>query len=139
MILLPNFRLPILIHTRSANAKWLYEISQKNPIWISPEDASLLGINAGDLSQVDTEIGYFVDAVWVTEGIKPGVFAVSHHLGRFRFQEPLEANRGASNLVELDDDGQGGFLLRVIHSAQAWESSDPMSGSSAWIPPPTGW
>jgi hypothetical protein len=26
MILLPNFRLPTLIHTRSANAKWLYEI-----------------------------------------------------------------------------------------------------------------
>ena len=25
MILLPNFRLPTLIHTRSANCKWLYE------------------------------------------------------------------------------------------------------------------
>ncbi|MCA9914070.1 MAG: formate dehydrogenase, partial [Anaerolineae bacterium] len=31
MLLLPNFRLPTLIHTRSANAKWLYEISHKNP------------------------------------------------------------------------------------------------------------
>jgi len=32
MILLPNFRLPTLIHTRSANAKGLHEISHKNPI-----------------------------------------------------------------------------------------------------------
>ena len=28
MLLLPNFRLPTLIHTRSANAKWLYEIRE---------------------------------------------------------------------------------------------------------------
>ena len=34
MLLLPNFRLPTLIHTRSANAKWLYEISHKNPVWM---------------------------------------------------------------------------------------------------------
>ena len=28
MLLLPNFRLPTLIHTRSANAKWLYQPQQ---------------------------------------------------------------------------------------------------------------
>ena len=132
MILLPNFRLPTLIHTRSANAKWLYEISHKNPIWISPDDASRLGLITGDLARVDTEIGYFVDSVWVTEGIKPGVIAVSHHLGRFRFQETLSVSRGASNLVELNDDGKGGFLLRVIHGAQAWESSDPDTKRIWW-------
>ena len=132
MILLPNFRLPTLIHTRSANAKWLYEISHKNPIWMSPDDAARLGINTGDLARVDTEIGYFVDAVWVTEGIKPGVVAVSHHLGRFRFQETLSVSRGASNLVELNDDGHGGYLLRVIHGAQAFESSDPDTKRIWW-------
>src|SRR5262245_19664541 len=36
MVLLPTFRLPTLIHTRSGNAKWLYEISHTNPIWIHP-------------------------------------------------------------------------------------------------------
>ena len=132
MILLPNFRLPTLIHTRSANAKWLYEISHKNPIWMSPDDANRLDIHTGDLARVDTEIGYFIDSVWVTEGIKPGVVAVSHHLGRFRFQETLGVSRGASNLVELNDDGKGGFLLRVIHGAQAWESSDPDTARIWW-------
>jgi anaerobic selenocysteine-containing dehydrogenase len=94
MLLLPNFRLPTLIHTRSANAKWLYEISHKNPVWMHPEDARRLGVKTGDLLRVETEIGYFVDKVWVTEGIKPGVIAMSHHLGRWRLQDNLGGNPG---------------------------------------------
>src|SRR5262249_17447993 len=31
--LLPTFRLPTLIHTRSGAAKWLNEIAQCNPLW----------------------------------------------------------------------------------------------------------
>ena len=31
MVLLPTFRLPTLIHTRSGNAKYLNEISHRNP------------------------------------------------------------------------------------------------------------
>jgi hypothetical protein len=132
MILLPNFRLPTLIHTRSANAKWLYEISHKNPIWMNPDDAKRIGVDTGDLARVDTEIGYFIDSVWVTEGIKPGVIAISHHLGRWRLQEDSGVNRGASNLVDLTDDGKGGFLLRVVHGATAWKSSDPDTSRIWW-------
>ena len=132
MILLPNFRLPTLIHTRSANAKWLYEISHKNPIWMNPDDARRIGVDTGDLAHVDTEIGYFIDSVWVTEGIKPGVIAISHHLGRWRLQEDSGVSKGSSNLVDLKDDGKGGFHLRVIHGAKAWESSDPDTSRIWW-------
>ena len=132
MLLLPNFRLPTLIHTRSANAKWLYEISHKNPIWMHPEDAARIGVETGDLVRVETEIGYFVDSVWVTEGMKPGVIAVSHHLGRWRLQEHQGVNPGMSNLVELQHDGQGGYRLRVLHSARAWESPDPDTKRIWW-------
>jgi len=34
MVLVPTFRLPTLIHTRSGNAKWLNEISHRNPVLI---------------------------------------------------------------------------------------------------------
>ena len=132
MILLPNFRLPTLIHTRSANAKWLYEISHKNPIWMNPEDAQRIGVETGNLAKVETEIGYFIDSVWVTEAIKPGIIAISHHLGRFRFKEDEGVNRGASNLVELNEKGDGKYLLRVIHGAEAWESSDPDTSRIWW-------
>ncbi|HSR41518.1 MAG TPA: molybdopterin dinucleotide binding domain-containing protein, partial [Longimicrobiales bacterium] len=71
MLLLPTFRLPTLIHTRSANAKWLYELSHRNPVWLHPEDAERLAVATGDVVRVETEIGHFVDKVWVTEGIRP--------------------------------------------------------------------
>lgn len=132
MLLLPNFRLPTLIHTRSANAKWLYEISHKNPIWMHPKDAKRLKVNTGDLVRVDTEIGYFVDKVWLTEGIKPGVIAMSHHLGRWRLKEDIGLNIGASNVVTLNHEQENEYKLNVIHGAKAWESSDPDTSRIWW-------
>ena len=132
MLLLPNFRLPTLIHTRSANAKWLYEISHKNPVWMNPEDARRLNVDSGDLVRVDTEIGYFVDKVWVTEGIKPGVIAMSHHLGRWRLQEDAGVNQGMSNLVRLDEDGEGGHRLNVTHGAKPYRTFDPDTERVWW-------
>ena len=87
MVLLPTFRLPTLIHTRSGNAKWLYEISHTNPLWLHPEDAARVRVVTGDLLKVSTRIGHFLDKVWVTESVRPGVVACSHHLGRWRLQE----------------------------------------------------
>jgi len=110
----------------------LYEISHRNPIWMNPDDARRIGVDTGDLARVDTEIGYFIDSVWVTEGIKPGVIAISHHLGRWRLQEDKSISRGSSNLVELNDDGKGGFRLHVLHGATAWNSSDPDTSRIWW-------
>jgi anaerobic selenocysteine-containing dehydrogenase len=132
MLLLPNFRLPTLIHTRSANAKWLYEISHKNPVWMHPSDAKRLGVKTGDLIKVETEIGYFVDKVWVTEGIKPGVVAMSHHLGRWRLQQDGGVNPGMSALAQLEEDGQSGFKLNIIHGGRPWESFDPDTSRIWW-------
>ncbi len=132
MLLLPNFRLPTLIHTRSANAKWLYEISHKNPIWMHPEDAERLGLQTGGLVKVETEIGYFVDRIWVTEGIKPGIVAMSHHLGRWRLQESSGIGSGMSALVDLSEDGQGGHKLDMLHGAKAWKTFDPDTERVWW-------
>src|SRR6185503_18554651 len=51
--------------------------------WKWPEHA----VPTGELLRIETEIGHFVDRVWVTEAIRPGVIACSHHLGRWRLQE----------------------------------------------------
>src|SRR3989454_89567 len=93
MVLLPTFRLPTLIHTRSGNSKWLYEISHTNPLWLHPEDAARLGVTTGDLLRVTTAIGHFVDRAWVTEAIRPGVIACSHHLGRWRLHPDAGGRR----------------------------------------------
>ncbi|MFQ5921865.1 MAG: molybdopterin-dependent oxidoreductase [Anaerolineales bacterium] len=132
MLLLPTFRLPTLIHTRSANAKWLYEISHKNPVWMHPEDAERRNLQTNDLVRIETEIGYFVDKIWVTEGIKPGIIAVSHHLGRWRLSEDQGVGRGMSNLARLEQGDDEDFELQVIHGAEAWESFDPDTSRIWW-------
>ncbi len=131
MLLLPNFRLPALIHTRSANAKWLYEISHKNPVWIHTSDAERLGVVTGDLLVVQTEIGQFVDTAWVTEGIKPGIIAVSHHLGRWRLSREMGIGAGMSSVVGLSASGSQ-RSLSVEERGAAWTSSDPDTARVWW-------
>ncbi|HKY03416.1 MAG TPA: molybdopterin dinucleotide binding domain-containing protein, partial [Blastocatellia bacterium] len=132
MVLVPTFRLPTLIHTRSGNAKWLYEISHTNPLWMNPKDAARFGFETGDLARVTTEIGYFVVRVWVTEGIRPGVVACSHHLGRWRLKQNEGTDRWASALVELDEMGGGRWKLRQVEGVKPFESDDPDSGRVWW-------
>ncbi|MEM6926498.1 MAG: molybdopterin-dependent oxidoreductase [Myxococcota bacterium] len=131
MILLPNFRLPTLIHTRSANAKWLYEISHDNPAWLHPHDAARLGVETGDLVRIETEIGWFVDRCWVTEGITPGIVAISHHLGRWRLSESQGVNRFGSSLASIDHEGTA-YALAVEHGAAAYDSPDPDTARVWW-------
>jgi anaerobic selenocysteine-containing dehydrogenase len=131
-VLLPTFRLPTLIHTRSANAKWLYEISNSNPVWIHPRDAEGLGVETGDLVRVTTRIGYFVNKAWVTEGIRPGVVACSHHLGRWRLPGMPGTDRWASSVVEIDEAKDGKVRVRRLQDVAPFASNDPDSERVWW-------
>ena len=131
MALLPTFRLPTLIHTRSANAKWLQEISHTNPLWLHPTDCARIGVATGDLARVETSIGYFVGRVWATEGIHPGVVACSHHVGRWRLHDALGGHVQGSARVQLDREGTR-FRFRQRHGAQAVTSADPDTGRTWW-------
>ncbi len=129
--LVPTFRLPTLIHSRSGNAKWLAEISNRNPIWMHPKDAARWGFKTGDLVRINTDIGYFVDKVWVTEAIRPGVVACSHHLGRWRRKQD-QGNRWATNVVHIESDGKGGWKMKTVEGIKPFESSDPDSKRIFW-------
>jgi hypothetical protein len=131
MLLLPTFRLPTLIHSRSGNAKWLYEISNRNPLWIHPEDAQRFEV-ATDLLKVHSAIGYFVDKVWVTEGIRPGIIACSHHLGRWRLDEQAGRSRWASAVVDLKEIGPGKWKMRQTRGIRPFVSGDPDSQRIWW-------
>ncbi len=129
--LLPTFRLPTLIHSRSANAKWLNEISNRNPIWMHPKDAARFGFKTGDLVKLNTDIGYFVDKVWVTEGMKPGVVACSHHLGRWRRKQD-SGNRWGTNTVNIENDGKGSWKMKTVEGIRPFESEDKDSTRIFW-------
>ncbi|HUK63573.1 MAG TPA: molybdopterin-dependent oxidoreductase [Dongiaceae bacterium] len=131
-VLVPTFRLPMLIHTRSGNAKWLNELAHSNPLWINPRHAEKLDLATGDLVRVTTEIGHFVTRAWVTEGMAPGVVACSHHLGRWRVAEADGTDRWSSALVRIEETEPGRWRMRRLHGAQAWASGDPDSSRVWW-------
>jgi anaerobic selenocysteine-containing dehydrogenase len=130
-VLLSTYRLPTLIHTRSGNAKWLLEISHTNPTWIHTSDAQRLGVATGDLVRIETEIGHFVDRVWVTEGIRPGVVACSHHLGRWRLAEGEGTSRLASALVDVRED-RGQWKLTQLGGIEPYDTADPDTRRIWW-------
>lgn len=130
-VLVPTFRLPTLIHSRSGNAKWLAEISHRNPLWIHPEDAERLGLGPDSLVRVITEIGYFVDRLWTTQGLKPGIVACSHHLGRWRRAEDPLANRWATNVVDIQN-SNGVWKLRLKEGIEPFRSADADTDRIFW-------
>jgi anaerobic selenocysteine-containing dehydrogenase len=132
MCLISTFRLPVHIHTRSANAKWLDEIAHSNPLWLHPRDARRLDVATGDLVRVTTEIGHFVVKAWVTEGIRPGVVACSHHMGRWKLD--AQGDKGQRQLmatVALTKQGSA-WRLRRTRGVERYESSDPDTQRLWW-------
>jgi anaerobic selenocysteine-containing dehydrogenase len=133
MVLVGTFRLPTLIHTRSANSKWLTELSNTNPGWIHPTDADRLGVKRGDLLRVATRTGYYINAAWVTEGVRPGVVACSHHLGRWKVSGDQQGvNRWQLHDVDFRTIEKGKYLIRRVKDVGAFESTDKDSSKVWW-------
>jgi anaerobic selenocysteine-containing dehydrogenase len=133
VVLLSTFRLPTQIHTRSANSKWLDELSHTNPVWVHPADAGRLGIAAtGDLIRVETEIGYFVAKAWITEGIRPGVVACSHHMGRWKLTGHDQVGAGGMMATVDLQHGPGGWAMHAAQRVQPYRSADPDTARIWW-------
>jgi anaerobic selenocysteine-containing dehydrogenase len=131
-VLISTFRLPVQIHTRSANAKWLDEIAHTNPLWLHTSHAAEIGVRTGDLVRVETEIGYFVVKAWVTEGIRPGVVACSHHMGRWKLQGHEGEGQGQlMATASLSSEGSE-WDLRREKGAGPYASSDPDTSRIWW-------
>ena len=128
MPLISTFRLPVHIHTRSANAKWLDEIAHTNPLWLHPTDATKIGVSTGDLVRVETHIGHFVVKAWVTEGMRPGVVACSHHMGRWKL---TDGQRQLMSTVTLDHSGTEWALSRK-RGVEPFASDDPDTKRIWW-------
>jgi len=133
MVLLSTFRLPTQIHTRSANSKWLDELSHTNPVWIHPSDAARLGIaRTGDLVRVTTDIGYFVAKAWITEGIRPGVVACSHHMGRWKLTGHDQVRSGGLMATVTLGRDAGGWSMHTREPVRPYRSDDPDTQRIWW-------
>jgi len=129
MVLISTFRVPVQIHTRSANSKWLDEIAHTNPLWLHPSDADRIGVGTSELVRVETEIGHFVVKAWVTEGIRPGVVACSHHMGRWKLSGDSQRSAMATVDVKRKDSG---WTLRTEKDLAPFASEDPDTSRIWW-------
>ena len=84
-LVLTSYKVPVHIHSRSANCKWLTEICHRNPAMINPVDAEPRGIKSGDKIKVKSAIAEITTTANVTEAIVPGAIAISHSLGHWQY------------------------------------------------------
>jgi hypothetical protein len=133
MVLIPTFRLPVHVHTRSANAKWLDEIAHTNPLWMHPQDAGRIDVRTGDAVRVETEIGHFVLKAWVTEGIRPGIVACSHHMGRWKPSDERGANAQQPMMATVSLERSGDrWTIRRLAGVAPHDSADPDTQRIWW-------
>lgn len=88
-----------------------------------------MGVRTGDLLRVETATGHFVVKAWVTEGIRPGVVACSHHMGRWKIQDT--GQRQVMATVSLGHDADQ-WTLRRERGVQPFASSDPDTRRIWW-------
>jgi len=133
---LTTYKVAVHTHSRTAHCKWLSEIKHDNPGWINSKTAAERGIKDGDLIKVKSRIGEITTTAHVTEGIIPGVIAISHHFGRKHSgifgsgkSSPIpgggDADPDAKNIWW---DKHGAHPNSIIPN-----SSDPISGGQRWM------
>jgi len=84
-LILTSYKVPVQIHSRSANCKWLTEIYHDNPAKINSVTAKSLGIKSGDKIKITSKISEITTTANVTEAVVPGVVSISHHLGHWEY------------------------------------------------------
>ena len=84
-LILTSYKVPVQIHSRSANCKWLTEIYHDNPAKINPVTAKSLGIKSGDKIKITSKISEITTTANVTEAVVPGIVSISHHLGHWEY------------------------------------------------------
>jgi thiosulfate reductase/polysulfide reductase chain A len=133
-LILTTYKVPVHIHSRSANCKWLTEIYHDNPAMINPVTAAERGIKDGDKIKVKSSVGEIKTKANVTEAITPGVIAISHHLGHWEYGRYASGKK-----APLAGDNDPDLKLKWwtdkgVHPN--WiipNSPDPISGQQCWM------
>jgi anaerobic selenocysteine-containing dehydrogenase len=84
-LILTSYKVPVHIHSRSTNCKWLTEIYHDNPAKINSVTAKSLGIKSGDKIKITSKINEIITTANVTEAVVPGIVSISHHLGHWEY------------------------------------------------------
>jgi anaerobic selenocysteine-containing dehydrogenase len=135
-LILTTYKVAVHTHSRTSHCKWLTEIKHDNPGWINTKTAAERGIKDGDAIKVKSAVGEITTTAHVTEGIIPGIIAISHHMGRrhsgiYGSGKSSPINGGAADDPDAKNmwwDRHGAHPNEIIPN---W--SDPISGTMRWM------
>ncbi len=133
-VILTTYKVPVQIHSRSANCKWLTEMYHENPGRINPQTAKPLGIKSGDKIKVKSGIGEITTTAEVTEGVVPGIIAISHHLGHWEYGRYASGNKAPLAGDDDPDIKHKWWDTYGVHPN--WiipNSPDPISGQNRYM------
>ncbi|MBT5309169.1 MAG: molybdopterin-dependent oxidoreductase [Rhodospirillaceae bacterium] len=135
-IILTTYKVAVHTHSRTTQCKWLSEIKHDNPGWINTKTATERGIKDGDKIKVKSDVGEITTTAYVTEGIVPGIIAISHHFGRkfsgiYGSGKNNPMNAGGSSDPDVKNMT---WKTHGVHpNAVIPNSSDPISGTQRWM------
>ena len=132
-LVLTTFKVAVQTHSRTQNCKWLTEIYHDNPAWINPKVAAKKGIKDGDRIKIKSDVGEITTRAKLTEGIIPGVIAISHHLGHWAYGEYASGEKTAEHVCEPDCDFKWWKEKGVHPNWLIPNSPDPINGQQRWM------
>jgi anaerobic selenocysteine-containing dehydrogenase len=133
-LILTTYKVNVHTHSRTENCKWLTEIVHDNPAWINPKSADIKGIKTGDKIIVMSRTGKIETKAFVTEGVVPGVIAISHHLGHWGYGRYASGNKPPITEGSDPDLKLKWWTEHGVHPN--WlipNSPDPINGQQRWM------
>jgi anaerobic selenocysteine-containing dehydrogenase len=135
-LVLTTFKVAVHTHSRTSHCKWLSEIKHDNPAWINTKTAKERGIMSGDRIKVSSDLGSITTTALVTEGIVPGIIAISNSMGRkhsgiYGSGKPSPISGGAA--ADPDADNMWWTKHGTHPNAIIPNWSDPISGGQRWM------
>jgi anaerobic selenocysteine-containing dehydrogenase len=134
-LILVTYKVVVQTISRTQNCKYLTEIYHDNPALINPVTASFLGISNGDKIEVLSDIGKIMTTAKITEGIVPGIIAISTHCGHWeygRFASNKKSPFGRYDDPDLDniwwEDKRGVHPNWIIPNLP-----EPIAGAQRWL------
>jgi anaerobic selenocysteine-containing dehydrogenase len=103
-LILTTYKVNVQTHSRTQNCKYLTELYHENPGWINPETAKKLGVSDGDNVKLTAAVigKSLTTPVRVTDGIVPGVIAISNHCGHWEYGRYATAGKHPNPLADGD-------------------------------------
>ena len=114
-----TYKLPHQTNAMSGSNPYLHAVQNDNLLLMNPKTAADLDVAPGDAVIVESSWGRAPVQVDLTEGIRPGTVALSHHFGHTAFSEVCRhAGVSGNGVIEPGTDPLGGNV--TYNATRVW-------------------